>query len=249
MPAEGATEWTTGRSDSSGPGGRRCGPGWRRTGGAVPPGTELSTRSSTKSPSTARESPTHLTGRWPVSASVRAALPRLLGSLWGERPPLGSPWGVSAPRTRTTLKAPVRDVAAGQRSTSGRNRRSATPAGEVHDVRPEIVPLDDSRQRPTLPQGSHISSRNDFCKHLPRLSARLTSVITTDGRGPPTWPTEQGVDGTPSPVADIRHERRVVVQRDGRRRVPQPPRERPRISASTHTPGASHWPSSWQAHA
>ncbi|MDT9691915.1 hypothetical protein Q5762_27010 [Streptomyces sp. P9(2023)] len=91
---------------------------------------------------------------------------------------------------RLTRHAPERHICPAQPRVSPLHRTSTLLAGELHDVRTEIVGLDDPGERAALTQGRDIEGRCHFCKHCPRLSIGRHRP-PDDERAGATLPDEQ----------------------------------------------------------
>jgi hypothetical protein len=65
----------------------------------------------------------------------------------------------------------------------GHQRLAALPrAGELGDVRPEVVGLDEPRQGTALTQRRDVAGRDDLCEHFPRPPVS-SAARSTAGRG------------------------------------------------------------------
>ncbi len=103
----------------------------------------------------------------------------LLGRIWGVRAPLGSAWGVSTAQPGTSLKE--RRIRPGQSPVQRHHSRSKPSAGQLHDVRAEVVGLDHPRHRAALAQGRHVTDPCYLCEHRTRLLARRRATTTRSG--------------------------------------------------------------------
>lgn len=109
------------------------------------------------------------------------------GTSWGDLGSINGP-GESVGRVdRVTQHDPERAerlIHAVQGWVQPHRCRSAPPGRQLHDVRTEIVGLDDPRERATLPQGCDVPGRGDFRKRSARLYGDATFESTASGTSP-----------------------------------------------------------------